>query len=237
MSDKKMDIKINTKAKEKEPKKNEGVDVSSLAEKNAKLEAELSELKNMMMQLISSQNKSEESKTEVTTPDYDDTDKYEYEDEVPTIPPNKLFNVTSLFYGGMTLRGSNNKKIRFDRFGVTRPISFEDITYICTNHHKLAEEGAFIIHSKDVVKSLYLEKAYERILDAKKIENLIDLPHEKIDDIMKNLTSIQKNTVENIIIRGLMDGNNKFNNLTKLEIIERHCGKNLRAIAEEWKSN
>src|SRR5690606_15328527 len=124
-------------------------------------------LKALMQQLLDSQSKQkEESKSESTTSaknNVDDSDR-----DYSIIPPNKLVKVTSLFYGGMTLRGSNDKKIRFARFGDTKPVSYEDLTYICTNHENLAEQGAFFIHDTEVVRSLYLERTYAKILDIKK---------------------------------------------------------------------
>src|SRR5690606_12188285 len=130
---------------------------------------DVNSLKALMQQLIESQSQKEEVVVTSTTSNPEEDQDRDYS----IIPPNKLVKVSSLFYGGMTLRGSNDKKIRFARFGDTKPVSYEDLTYICTNHENLAEQGAFFVHDVEVVRSLYLERTYEKILDVKKIENLI----------------------------------------------------------------
>lgn len=205
-------------------------DTNELKEKNQQLEAEINEMKLMMKQILELQSK-KQTESDVLL---DDTVSEEVSnDDYIEIPPNKQINITSLYYGGMTLYGANKKKIRFERFGVTRPVSFEDLTYICTEHRELAESGAFFIHNKEAVRSLYLEQSYTKILDAKKIANLMDLPHDQIESIMKMLNDVQKNTVEYIVIDGIINGDNKYMNYSKLDIINKYCGKNLQKIAQE----
>jgi hypothetical protein len=188
-------------------------------QKSNQLELELAELKELVAQLSS-------NKTIVS-----DEDDYEI------IPPNKQINVTSLFYGGMTLRGNNEKPIRFENFGITRPISFDDLTHICSNHRRLAEEGAFFIHNKDAIKSLYLEENYKNFIKKEQIENVIDLPEEDIRRITKSLSSELKETVSEVVLAGvkrhIKEGDYKYSNRNKVALIGELCGRDIYKIAND----
>jgi anion-transporting ArsA/GET3 family ATPase len=203
---------------------------NNLEQENKQLRSELDEMKAMMKQLLESQNASKEQSKESQKID---SDPDNIDESYVDIPQNKQINVTSLFYGGMTLYGTNSKKIRFDKFGITRPISYGDLIDVCNRHRDLAEQGAFFIHSKDAVKALYLEQSYVNILDAKKIGNLLTLSESEIDSIMKSMTDIQKNTVENVVIQGIIDGDHKYTNWNKVNIVNKHCKRNLQKIANE----
>lgn len=194
-------------------------------EENKKLKEEISQLKSMFEQLMQKQN---EPKNPLRV------GSIIVEDEIVEIPPNKLINITSLFYGGMTLKASNNKKIRFDKFGVTLPVTFEDLTYICSNHRNLAEEGSFFIHNQDAVKALYLESNYEKIVNKSTIENLISLSHDQIESVYTELTDSLKETVEDIIIQGIISNNSKFSDRGKIDLISKLCGKNLFKLAQDF---
>jgi len=201
---------------------------STILEENKKLKQELEELKKMLQQLTSSQSLKTEN--EVVNKD---EDELEIDDNIAIIPPNKLINITSLFYGGMTLKASNNKPIRFETFGLTRPVTFEDLTYITGNHRNLAEEVAFFIHDKDARKALYLDKYYNNKISKKTIEDIISLDMNQIQEIYNSLTNILKETVVDIIIQGIKSGDRKYADRTKIDFISKLCGKNLYKIAQD----
>lgn len=203
---------------------------AELLEKNAKLQSELDELKAMMEQLMESQK----TQPEVVTKPQDDM---EIDDEVELIPPNKMMNLTSLFYGGMTLQGAN-KPIRFEHFGMTRPVSFEDLTFICNNHRSLAENGFFFIHNKDAIKALYLDDHYKRFVNKQTIENIITLPDQEITNIFNNVTNELKETIIDVVIAGvkqhIQTGDNmKYSNRNKIELLSSLSGKNIWKIAND----
>lgn len=213
--------------------KNENLDVNEILINNARLENEMSELKMMLQQVIQAQTTMNSSNVVSASEVHLKEELGLSEEDYSIIPPNKLIRLTSLFYGGMTLRGSNNKPIRFDKFGMTRPVSFDDLTYICTNHPTLAEDGAFFIHDKEAVRALYLENSYTKIIDSKKMENLFDLSRDQIEDIVCSLNDTQMNTVENIVIQGIIDGNSKYSNWSKVDVVNKYCKKNLQKIAQD----
>jgi len=206
----------------------ENTDVVVDTEKE-KLKSELDELKQLVAQLLKDK---QESSANVSVA----TDPQEIEEDVAIIPPNKMINVTSLFYGGMTLTG-NNKRIRFERFGVTQPVSFEDLTHICSNHRNLAEEGAFFIHNKDAVKSLYLEDNYKKFINKQTIENFITLPEEQMRSMFKNTTKEIQETIVDLVIDGvkkyIKGEDSKYSNRNKVEIISELSGKNIYQLANE----
>lgn len=217
----KKDTKATETVNNKEVAKPQAQEEIDLKKENEKLKKEFEQLKEMFSQLIQSQNSQNESNRE--------QDKTEAIEMLPT----KLIHVTSLFHGGMTLRGSNNKPIRFERFGLTRPVTFEDLTYICSNHRTLAEEGSFFIHSKEAIELLYLESNYKKIIDKSKIENLITLPHDEIEGIFSGLTDSLKETIEDIVINGIISNDTKYLDRGKIDFIGKLCGKNLYKIAQD----
>ncbi|QSF43533.1 hypothetical protein [Paenibacillus tianjinensis] len=201
--------------------------VDSTQEENKQLKREINDLKAMFQQLMSTVQSQNEAK--VVTPIIEEEDEYSTID----IQPNQLIKVTSLFYGGMVLRGSNNKRIPFEKFGVTLPVSYEDLNYICSNHRKLAEEGCFYIHDKNVIKALYLEDNYKNIVNKQTIESIITLSDQQITDIITNLTPALRFTVEDIVIQGIISNDRRYGDRNKIDLISRLCDKNLSKIAQE----
>src|SRR5690554_3287233 len=96
--------------KEKDETKNDS-NIEELTRSNTQLQNDVNSLKALMQQLIESQSQKEEVVVTSTTSNPEEDQDRDYS----IIPPNKLVKVSSLFYGGMTLRGSNDKKIRFAR--------------------------------------------------------------------------------------------------------------------------
>ncbi|MBU7316140.1 hypothetical protein [Paenibacillus oleatilyticus] len=199
---------------------------TDLVTENEMLKTEISELRQMFQQFMETQ------KLQLQEKEMKVEDSLTINDDVSIIPPNKLINITSLYSGGMTLR-ANNKPIRFDKFGITRPVTFEDLTYICSNHRNLAEEGCFFIHDQEAVKALYLSDYYKHFVNKTTIENLITLSHEKISDIFNNLTDTLKETVEDIIVNGIISNDSKYADRNKIDHISKLCGKNLYKLAQD----
>jgi hypothetical protein len=203
------------------------VKIDSTQEENKQLKQELSDLKAMFQQLMSTVQSQNEAK--IVVPVVEEVDEYSTID----IQPNQLIKVTSLFYGGMVLRGSNNKRIPFEKFGVTLPVSYEDLNYICSNHRKLAEEGCFYIHDKNAIKALYLEGNYTNIVNKQTIESIITLSDQQITDIITNLTPALRTTVEDIVIQGIVSNDRRYGDRNKIDLISHLCEKNLSKIAQE----
>jgi flagellar basal body P-ring protein FlgI len=200
---------------------------------NDVLQKQVDELKSMMAEFLQSQKVSVQSPKEaVSTVSYE-TD---YED-VPMIPANKHIQVTSLFTGGMTVKGVNDKPIRFDHFGMTRPISYDDLTNVVSVHRNLVEDGSFFIHSKEAVKALYLEDIYSKMITKQTIENILELSDEEIRRIFNNTTQNIQETIVDLTIEGvkrhLKQGDMKYSNRNKIELLSELSGKDIYKIAND----
>jgi hypothetical protein len=198
---------------------------------NEDLEKKVAELTLLVEQLLQNQS------TLMPAPAVEaKVDEVEY-DDTPFIQPNKMIQVTSLFNGGMTLTGLNNKKIRFENFGVTLPVSFEDLTYISSHHRNLIEDGNIYINSKDVIKALYLEEIFRKVVNKSTIENILELSDDDIRRVYKNATKDIQDTIVEITLEGvkrhITQGDMKFSNRNKIEILSEMSGKNIYRIATE----
>lgn len=209
------------KEKKKEIKKKDDV---NLEKENEMLRKEVEELKSLVKELLQ-RDKKEDKKEEVEKRKVDDESPFE-------ISPHRLIKITSLFTGGMTLRGAKNQPIRFDKFGVQRPVTYEDLIHICNEYRNLAEEGYFYIDDKEAVKALYLEDHYKHIVDRDTIRNLIKLDEEKIKEIYNNLSQTLQESFLDIVIDGIERGDYEFNDRNKINLISQLCGKNLYEIVE-----
>jgi len=201
---------------------------TDIQNENEQLKTQLAKMQLMMEQLMESQ------KTVTTTPKVEESDPV-LDENIIQIQPNQLINVTSLFQGGLNLMGAHGKPIRFNTFGQTMPITFEDINFICSNNRSFAEKGYFFIHSSTAIKLLYLQDYYEKIINAKTIESIINLSNDKIRDIYNSTTTAIQQTIIDIIIKGIQDNNEACRDRNKIEFISTLSGKDLEKIAKELK--
>ena len=210
---------------------------SKVQSENESLRSEFNDLKSMMMQFMQNQNsavstpKSEEKEQDKSLKSVDNNNSY----EDISILPTQLLNVTSLFTGGLSLIGSHGKPIRFERFGQTMPITFEDLNHVCSNNRKFAEEGYFYIHNMNAVKLLYLQDAYEKIIDAKAIENIITLPTDKIKEIYEKVAKNIKVSIIDVILKGIMDNKPLYADRNKIDFISNLFGKDLNIVVKNLK--
>lgn len=191
------------------------------------LEEQVEGLKALIEVLVSNNNQT----TDV--PDQKERDVVvDEQDNLEPIPLHKAIKVTSLFAGGMTLRGVRNQPIRFEKFGVSKAITYEDLMHITGIYSNLAEQGYFFIHNQEVVKSLYLENSYKHIVKKEVIENLITLSDQEIEGVYRNLTPALQETFVTLVIQGIQDENPKFGNRNKISLISKLCGQDLNRIVE-----
>jgi hypothetical protein len=200
------------------------------------LKNDVNDLKAMMMQFLQGQNqqKSQETTSGKSVVEEEKDTQFDEVEEVQ-VSPQHLINVTSLFTGGLSLIGSQGKVIRFERFGQTMPITFEDLNHACSNARTFAEEGYFYIHSENAIKLLYLSEAYEKIIDAKKIENIISLPKEKIEEIYNKVAKNIKVSIVDIIVRGIQANKPAYQDRNKIDFISKIYGKDLDVMAKNLK--
>lgn len=148
------------------------------------------------------------------------------------LDPNTLIYVESLFFGGLTLKGSHNKEIRFESFGQVMPVSYEDLTYACSNNRSFAEGGYFYIHNEDAIKSLYLTEHYKSIISADEIKNVINLSDDEIAILYSRVKkNIQTSIISNVIL-GIQNNDPKYLDRNKIGFIGTLCKKNLYDVAD-----
>jgi hypothetical protein len=146
------------------------------------------------------------------------------------ISPSKMINVTNLFYGKLLLEGIHGI-ISFPTFGVTRPMTFEDISHAQSNARSFAEEGYFYIHDENAVKLLYLEDNYQHFIKKDKIKKILELSEHQIKDLIENTTPLIKESIASMIIDGLVNEKNlEYQN--KIGIVGKVLDKDLIGTAK-----
>lgn len=154
-----------------------------------------------------------------------------------SISPSKMINVTNLFFGELYLEGIHGV-ISFPTFGVTRPMTFDDISHAQSRARTFAEEGYFYIHDKNAVKLLFLEDNYQHFIKKDKIKNILNLSENQIEDLIKNTTIVIKDTIANMIIDGLVKDdklehqNKKFTDKNKIVFVGNVLNKDLIGLAK-----
>jgi|GEM_PF-1289973 len=191
---------------------------AEIEEENILLKNELSEMKEMLKQLMKTQSKTEaKSNEESPVPESkSSSDIFDMDEELDIIPLNKLINVTSLFNGILTLKGANDSTMKFNNFGITLPMTFQDLSSACSHSRRFAEEGFFFIHNEQAVKSLYLADYYKKFINKNTLENIITLPAEKIASMYKNTTNTLKDTIIDLIVKGIVANDPQYLDRTKI---------------------
>jgi hypothetical protein len=213
MAVKKVEKEENTNTKLENNNKNIDETNTKVEEENTLLRNELSEMKEMLQQLMKAQSKTVE---ESPAPQTKSSDMFDMDEELDIIPLNKLINVTSLFNGILTLKGANDASMKFNNFGITLPMTFQDLSSACSHSRRFAEEGFFFIHNEQAVKSLYLADYYKKFINKNTLENIITLPAEKIASMYKNTTNTLKDTIIDLIVKGIVANDPQYLDRTKI---------------------
>ena len=194
---------------------------------NDKLKNEMSELKAMLQQLLSVQTQGKQEIKNTNSVD----GLFESSKTISEIPANKKINITSLFDGQLNLKGMHGN-IPLPRFGVTIPVTYENLIYICNNQRVFAEEGYFFIHDKDVVESQYLTENYKKFVNKEMIENIITLPTHKIGEIYNNVTDHLKETIIDIVVKGVKSGDYKYSDRNKIAYLSEISDKDIYKMVD-----
>lgn len=205
-------------AKDKKVTAPKTVTKAVLEKENDELKKEMSEMKIMMEQMkqfMTAQQSQPKIEKEVkvveqTIDDYEDIENIEI---------TKLINVTSLFDGDLTLFGLNNTPYKFNGFGVTRPLTYENIIQIVGNYNKWARDGMFYIHNTKAIKLLGLEYDYKNVLTKDQIVNLIDREEDEIRKLLLNASEEQQETIRYIVAKGMNNNDSRYLNRNKIEAI------------------
>lgn len=200
-----------------------------------KLSSQVSELSSLVQSLLE-QNKKLEEKVSEEKPLNNVNSLYETAEERLDIDPREYIRVISLTDGGLNL-ATNNSVIRFNDFGASKSITFEDVRAIVDNHPISAKEGAFLIQSEKAVKALYLTDEYEYMINKDQVENIITLPITEIKNTLDSVGNILKETIISRIIKGVISGNYKYQDRSKINEIGNHVNKDLYKIVTEIEEN
>jgi len=207
---------------------------AQIEEENNVLKVKLENLEKMMNKLMDAEN-SNNKEENIGSVDIDNNIEDGTEDIIE-IKPNQLIHVTNLFTGiGLSLTGMHGNNIRFIRFGQTMPITYSDLTYICSNQRKFADEGYFYINNKDFIKINYLQEEYEKIISAKEIEGFINLSTDEMEKTYNKVTELIKESIIDIVVKGIIDNKPEYGDRNKIEFISKLRGKDLEIIAKNYK--
>lgn len=208
-----------------------------VANEESSLAKQVSDLTALVQSLLEQNKQLTLEKDEVKT-ELVKTEKslYETVEDRLDIDPREYIKLISLTDGGLNL-ATNTTVIRFNDFGVTKSVTFEDLRAIVDNHPNSAKEGAFLIQNEKAVKALYLDDEYENMLNKDQVESIITLPIKEIKKTLDSVSATLKETIIARILKGIMGGNQKFQDRGKILDIGNHIGKDLYKIVAEIEEN
>lgn len=218
----------------------ETVSETATNQETEKLASQVQELTSLVQSLLEQNRKLQEEKEAQSQAPVKTTEAsnslFDSEETRLDIDPREYIRVISLTDGGLNL-STNTSVIRFNDFGVSKSVTFEDVRAIVDNHPVAAKEGAFLIQSEKAVKALYLTDEYEKMINKESVENIITLPIGEIKKTLDNVGSILKETIISRIIKGVIDGNPKYADRSKINDIGNHIGKDIFKIVQEIEEN
>ena len=203
------------KAKAMAKPKTESVDKATV--ENEKLKSELKELKEMIKNLT----KVEKNES--------------YVDSIAGIDPKYRVKITSLYHGGLNLKGLN-KDIRFEKFGQQRSVYFEDVESFYSNNLSFLEKGFLFIHDEKVIEFLYLEKEYEKIIPIDTLKNIFTLNSDEIKNLYDNTTKTLQNTIVDTFAKWISENDPTYLDKNRIELINKISGRDVVKIAEAIKA-
>lgn len=188
----------------------------SLKAENDELKSQLAELKRQFEEMMNLQAEVEKQNQETK-----ETTEEPSEDEYVEISPMKPIKVISLFNGGVNLStggdSSSAKYFRFDKFGATKVLTYQDLQDVITNNRSFIEDGYVYICDKNVVRNNYLEDFYKRFLTVDMINNILTFSDDKIKEMVSNTTTAIQETIISILVDRINRG--EYVNRNKVAIV------------------
>lgn len=210
------------RGKQNDENANNAVDSTT---ENENLKQEVAALKDLVQQLLNNHRKTETKAKALA----DDSEELIEEPQ-----HNASIKIISLVNGGLNLKISNDKTpIYLPDFGSTTNVKYEDLQSIFNNHREAAKEGMFLIQNDKAVKSLYLQRDYEKMIKLKVIENIIELPTHEIVETMKNTTKTIRETITERIVQGIASNDRRYFDRNKINEISKCVGKDLYDLANK----
>jgi hypothetical protein len=201
--------------------------IEQLKNENQQLKSELDEIKKMLLNLNLNQNQSQvvaQKQTVIKNIEEDD----------PEIRQNKYIKVISLNFGKLVLstEGRGQGKIfTFNKFGEVKNIIYSDLANLIHHQQSFAEQGRFYILDKQVVKNHGLVEYYDKLMTKEMIDNILNHNRDEIISLFTNATDAQKETIVNILIKKIVNGEDV--DINKIDILSRIWGQNIYDIARD----
>lgn len=136
----------------------------------------------------------------------------------------RRIKVTSLATGGVNLRtgaDGSAKRFRFDSFGQTLPIIYEDLINCINMDRWLFEEGLLYINDKEAVEDNYLEDCYEKFLTKETIDNIITFDNTTLKTLIGSTTRSIQEAICTVLSQKINKG--EAVDMNKVEVIGKSC--------------
>jgi hypothetical protein len=156
-------------------------------------------------------------------------------EEFSDITPRYMVRVTSLYHGGLNLKGIN-RDIRFDRFGQSKNIRFEDVEEIASRNESFLKNGFFFIHDDRVLRLLYIEhETYDKLIEPEVLKNVFTLPTDEIEELYKNTTPDLRKAMLYTFAEWINKNDPFYLDKNKIDAINNVSGENVIEIAKMLK--
>lgn len=211
-----------------------GINVENLEKENKQLKTELDEIKKLLLNLTHKQQLDQTIQSEYTI----EKTEYSSEEDDSDIRPNKYIKVMSLNFGKLVLSSEGRgqgKVFVFNKFGDVKNIVYSDLANLIHHQQTFAEQGRFYIFDKKVVKNHGLDEYYNKFMTKEMIDKILEHNREEVVNLFTNTTEAQKETIVNILIKKIIDGEDV--DINKVDIISRIYGQNIYDIARDKINN
>lgn len=125
------------------------------------------------------------------------------------------------------------KLFTFRKMFEVKRILYRDLADIMENHSAFLEQGLFLILDSDVVRKHGLDETYEKLLDKKKIEQVLQGNQTDAVNMFKIANPKQQKSICELIINDIVTGEPV--DLNFVDRISRIVGYNLQESAENIK--
>lgn len=207
-----------------------------LEKQNEDLKKENEEIKNKFEDLSSMFKSMMEEFKQVKEQKVEEKPKQEsIVDEYKDIHSRYPVFITSLYHGGLNLLGMNGTEIRFDKFGETRRCYFEDVEVFGRKNKSFIEKGWLFIHDERVLKLLYVDTEYSKMIQPETFKNLVNLPSEEIKSVYNSTTEYLQEEIVNLFANTIVKDEDSLDK-NKIALINELSGKDVKKVAELIKS-
>lgn len=134
---------------------------------------------------------------------------------------NHTLNLSTEPYGGGSI-------YTFTEYGEEQAIPYSDARLIIRNNKRFIKEGKCYIADADIIAAEHLSKDYERLLDDKSLQDLLNKERSTFNKIFDNMTDVQKDLFKDIVIKKLAKDKNsvdmnivqKINDTLNIDILK-----------------